>query len=209
VHGFRIVIVVVEVATSATCAQTTTTTEDRSMPTQQNPSLQVPPEVARYIKGSGLESKQFDFLIGDWDVDATRFKDDGTPLFKYMAAWNAMYLNGGRMVMDDFRALGPNGQPVSSFVTLRTYSEVTQRWELTGLQALQPAMQSEWHGVSKDGEMLLDATGKAPSGDLIKTRIRFFNISADAFSWESSMSLDQGKSWKKTAELRAVRVRKP
>ena len=170
---------------------------------------QIPPEVARYIKPPVSESKQFDFLIGDWGVEATRFKEDGSPLFKYRASWNAVHLNDGRMVMDDFKALAPDGQPISSFVTLRTYSEATQRWELTGLQALQPSMPMEWHGVFSDEEMLLDATGKAPSGDVIKTRIRFFDISADAFSWESSMSLDQGNSWRRSAELRAVRVQKP
>jgi hypothetical protein len=179
-----------------------------SMTGQQAPAPQVPPEVLRYIKEPEAESKQFDFLIGDWDVDAIRYKEDGSPLFKYKASWSAMRLNGGRMIMDDYKALGPTGQPVSSFVTLRTYSEVTNRWELVGLQALQPAMPSEWHGVAKDGEMFLDATARTPAGDTVKTKIRFFNIATDSFSWESSVSLDQGQHWQKTAELTATRVHK-
>jgi hypothetical protein len=173
------------------------------MSEQQAP--QIPPEVLRYIKEPVAESKQFDFLIGNWNVDGARFKEDGTPLLKYKAPWSAVHLNGGRMVMDDFKALGPNGQPVSSFVTLRTYSEVTNRWELAGLQAVSPAMPSEWYGVAKDGEMLLDATAKTPNGE-VKNRIRFFNITANSFSWESSMSFDQGKSWRKVAELKATRA---
>jgi hypothetical protein len=177
------------------------------MSVQQTPTPQIPPEVLRYIKDPVAESKQFDFLIGDWNVDGTRYKEDGTPLLEYKALWNAVHLNGGRMVMDDFKALGPAGQPVSSFVTLRTYSEVTHRWEFVGLQALSPAMLSEWYGVAKDGEMLLDATTKTPAGDTVKTRIRFFNIAAESFSWESSMSMDQGKNWRKTAELKAIRLR--
>jgi hypothetical protein len=176
------------------------------MSAQQAPAPQIPPEVLRYIKEPVAESKQFDFLIGDWNVDGVRYKEDGTPLLKYKALWSAVHLNGGRMVMDDFKALGPTGQPVSSFVTLRTYSEVTRRWELAGLQALSPSMPSEWHGVAKDGEMLLDATARTPAGDTVKTRIRFFNIAAESFSWESSMSMDQGKSWQKMAELKAARV---
>jgi hypothetical protein len=177
------------------------------MPDQQAPAPQIPPEVLRYIKEPVAESKQFDFLIGDWNVDGIRYKEDGTPLLKYKALWSAVHLNGGRMVMDDFRALGPAGQPVSSFVTLRTYSEVTHRWELAGLQALSPSMPTEWHGEAKDGEMLLDATARIPTGDTVQTRIRFFNIAAESFSWESSMSMDQGKSWRKVAELKAVRVK--
>jgi hypothetical protein len=177
------------------------------MTDQQTPAPAIPPEVLRYIKEPVAESKQFDFLIGEWTVDGVRYKEDGTPLLKYKAVWSAVHLNGGRMVMDDFKALGPAGQPVSSFVTLRTYSEATHRWELAGLQALSPSMPSEWYGVAKEGEMLLDATARTPAGDTVKTRIRFFNIAAESFSWESLMSLDQGKSWRKVAELKATRAR--
>lgn len=120
-----------------------------------------------------------------------------------MAKWSAIPLNGGRMIMDDFKALGPTGQPVSSFVTLRTYSEATNRWELVGLQALQPSVPTEWHGTAKDGEMLLDA---AATGDFVQTRMRFFNITSNSFSWQSFTSHDRGASWRKTAELTATRA---
>jgi len=176
------------------------------MTAQNPPAPRIPPEVLQYLKDPTVESKQFDFLVGEWNVDGTRYGEDGTPLFTYKALWSAVHLNGGRMIMDDFKALGPTGQPVSSFVTLRTYSEATNRWELAGLQALQPSMPSEWYGVAKNGEMLLDATGKTPTGGTMKTKIRFFNIEADSFSWESSVSLDQGKTWRKTAELKATRA---
>ncbi|MEO5669460.1 MAG: hypothetical protein ABIR26_02110 [Ramlibacter sp.] len=175
------------------------------MPEQLTPP-QVPPEVVRYLEGAPPESRQFDFLIGDWDVTATRFKDDGTALLEYKARWNAVHLNGGRMVMDDFQALAPTGQPISSYVTLRTYSEATRRWEMTGLQALQPSGSAVWHGVFTNGEMLLDVIGKDPAGNVVKTKIRFFDILTNGFSWESSMSRDDGQSWRKSAALRAARV---
>ena len=184
------------------------THEERTMPEPQSPSPQVPPEVARYLKGAPPESQQFDFLVGDWEVNATRFKEDGTPLFQYKASWNAVQLNGGRMIMDDFKALAPTGQPISSYVTLRTYSEVTHRWEMTGLQALQPSGSTEWHGASKDGEMLLNVIGRDPAGNIVKTKIRFFDISKNSFSWESSTSRDDGNTWNKTAALRASRAAK-
>jgi hypothetical protein len=109
------------------------------------------------------------------------------------------------MIIDDFKALGPGGEPVSSFVTLRTYSEITQRWEMAGLAALQPAAALEWHGVWYDGEMLLDAAGKNPDGKTVKTKIRFYRIEKNSFAWESQTSLD-GKSWMKTASLVANRA---
>lgn len=53
--------------------------------------------------------------------------------------------------------------------------------------------------------MLLDVIAKVPNGDLVYTKIRFFNITRGSFLWESSMSLDQGKTWRKTAALNATR----
>lgn len=43
----------------------------------------------------------------------------------------------------DFKALSSTGQDVSSYVTLRTYSELNRRWEMAGLAALQPAVQAQ------------------------------------------------------------------
>jgi hypothetical protein len=167
----------------------------------------IPPDIARYLKGSTPETRQFDFLIGDWEVAATRFKEDGSILLQYAAVWNAHTLNEGRMIIDDFKARGPAGQTISSFVTLRTYSELSQRWEMVGLAALQPATAVEWFGRWQDGEMLLDASGRNPEGRLLKTRIRFHRIEQQSFAWESTTSLDDGKSWIKNASLVATRMR--
>jgi hypothetical protein len=173
-----------------------------------NQSLQVPPDVVRYLKGAPPESRQFDFLIGDWDVAATKYKEDGSSLFQYKASWSAKYLNEGRMVMDDFKAYSPTGQEISSYVTLRTYSETTRRWEMAGLSALQPNANAEWFGEWKDGEMLLDAVGMNPEGVTIKNKIRFFNIEKNSFTWESRMSDNSGKTWAKAASLVVSRISK-
>lgn len=167
---------------------------------------QVPPDVLRYLKGAAAESLQFDFLIGDWDVAGTRYNPDGSVLMQYKASWNAIYLNDRRMVMDDFKALVPTGQAVSSYVTLRTYSEATQRWEMAGLSAFQPAMSATWSGVWRDGEMQIEAIGNTPNGGMMINRIRFFQIGKDSFNWESRISLDNGKTWGLNASLVATRV---
>jgi hypothetical protein len=185
---------------------TSTKSEERIVPESKSPAPQVPPEVTRYLKGVAPEGKQFDFLIGDWHVAATRYKEDGSTLFQYKASWNAKYLNEERMVVDDFKAHAPTGQAVSSYVTLRTYSEATRRWEMAGLSALEPASSAQWHGELQDGEMLLDASGKDPAGNMVKTKIRFFNIAKNSFSWESKVSRDEGKTWVKTASLLVSRV---
>jgi len=101
----------------------------------------------------------------------------------------------------------PTGQAISSYVTLRTYSETNRRWEMAGLAALQPAGTAEWVGEWQDGEMLISATGKDPAGNWIKTKIRFFNIAERSFEWESHASVDDGQTWSRAASLLASRTR--
>ncbi len=166
----------------------------------------VPPTVQDYLAGSSSsEHHQFDFLIGDWDVEAVRYAPDGvaTP---YRAEWSAKSVNDGRMIIDDFKAISPNGVVISSYITLRSYSPRTQRWEFAGLAAHQPAAAIlEWYGAMDGDAMVLSATGVGPNGDKVKNRIRFFDISDSKFSWQSDMSFDGGKSWVKIGQLKAVR----
>lgn len=198
---------------AATPASVNPDSDAPSTPIQQQPmnatqkaSASIPPEIVRYLAGGSPESRQFDFLIGHWSVAARAFNEDGTVLRQYAAHWDAQSLNGGRMVMDDFRAQTPDGRDMSSFVTLRTWCESTGRWELTGLSAFQPAVQTRWHGQWHDGEMRLEASGKDPQGFAVDTRIRFFDIEPDRFAWESHLSWDGGKTWVRTASLVASRL---
>lgn len=151
------------------------------------------------------EHHQFDFLLGTWDVHATRRNPDGS-LLQYQADWHAVSLDDGRMVMDEFRARGADGKPVSSYVTLRTYALATRRWEMAGLASMQPAAPMKWQGEWRDGQMHVEAEGADPQGRTVRTRIRFFDIRADAFAWESQVSLDGGAHWVQAASLNAKRV---
>ncbi len=166
----------------------------------------VPAAMQDYLAGASSDAHhQFDFLIGDWDVSAVKYGPDGEAIL-YTATWSAKSINDGRMIVDDFKAITPTGMDVSSYVTLRSYSPLTQRWEFAGLAAHQPsAAILEWYGVAEEGAMVLHATGVGPDGKKMKNRIRFFDISGGAFSWESHLSFDDGKNWVKNGELKAVR----
>jgi hypothetical protein len=180
--------------------------EPTTMNVPTGDAMQVSPDVARYRRGMTPESRQFDFLIGDWNVAVSRYKPDGSLLLQYQGGWNARYLNEGRMVLDDFKAFAPTGEEISSYVTLRTYSQVTHRWEMSGLAAFQPATAVEWYGEWKDGEMRIEAFGKDPKGNPVRNRIRFFLIEKDRFSWESNVSFDDGRTWILASSLTATRA---
>ena len=167
----------------------------------------LPPDIARYIQGPGPESLQFDFLIGDWTVEGTRYAPTGEIAMSYTGVWRAEYRHDKRMVVDDFSIHLPDGTEVSSFVTVRSYSPLTNRWEIAGLGAFQTAMQGEWFGAWSDGEMVLQAKARGPDGRDVRNRIRFHDIAAETFHWESLISFDDGATWMKAASLIATRKR--
>lgn len=165
---------------------------------------QIPPEVLAYLSGPTEESFQFEFLIGEWRVEGRRYGPSGEQ--SYTGSWRAQYLHGKRMVMDDFVVYGPPGEEVSAFVTIRTFSPITRRWEMAGMPALQPAVNGKWFGNLVEGEMHLEAEWLGPNGQLVKSRIRFHDIEPSRFKWENHMSFDGGSNWVKVAALVATRV---
>lgn len=183
-----------------------TMSQDKPPAMQKEQAPQIPPEVMAYLQGANKpEHQQFEFLIGDWDVDVTRLNPDGSTQLQHKAVWTAQYLNDKRMIMDDFKALSPTGQPVSSFVTLRTFSEITKRWQMAGLAAFLPSTTSEWYGEVEGDDMVLTAKGTMPDGKPVVNRIHFYNIQTDSFEWQSEMSFDDGEHWVKMMTLKANR----
>jgi hypothetical protein len=57
----------------------------------------------------------------------------------------------------------------------------------------------------REGEMHMDAEGLDSQGRTVHTHIRFFDIAADRFSWESQASFDGGSHWFLAARLTATR----
>ena len=77
---------------------------------------------------------------------------------------------------------------------------------MAGLAALQPAVQAQWFGEWRDGEMQLTAVGNSPTGVTIHNRIRFFDITEFSFAWESRISHNEAASWALSASLQATRA---
>ena len=169
------------------------------------PAVAMPPEIAHYIRGAETENLQFQFLIGDWTVEGCRFTMSGDVLMRYSGTWRAQYMHGKRIVLDDFATQLPTGEEVSSFVTLRSYCSLTERWEMAGLGAFQPAMNGEWFGHLRGEEMVLQATARLTDGSVVRNRIRFHDIAPDQFRWESHNSFDDGESWVLAASMIVVR----
>ena len=155
-----------------------------------------PAELARAYKvGPGPSGSDFDFFLGEWDARVTRYAPDGSVLLKHEASWSSQSLFGGRMIEDRF-VPRVDGVDAGAVITLRTFCTETAQWEMVYLWAQQPIpMMTNFVGNRIDGEMRLSGEQRRPDGELVQTRIRFFEISSDSFSWEHTDSFDDGDTW--------------
>jgi hypothetical protein len=77
-----------------------------------------------------------------------------------------------------------------------TYCVETARWEMVFLWALQPIPgMTNFVGNRVDDEIHLSGQQQRPDGQVVLSRIRFFEITSDSFSWEHIDSFDDGDTW--------------
>jgi len=177
------------------------------MAQQDDPTALVPIEgVLAYRSGVPSEASQFDFLIGEWEARTTRYRPDGSELGGYAGTWRARHLHDARMVLDEFTAFLDDRSEISYMATLRTFSGATGRWEMTFLIAHQPQLIRSFSGRFEAGEMRLDGEGHTLSGDPVKARVRFFDITPTSFEWENRVSLDGGSTWYRDSAISARRA---
>ena len=146
-----------------------------------------PPEVA-----------QFDFLIGQWDIEASPKVSGlvamihGTP--RLLGSWKAWRALDGFGVDDEVRVVDGGGNPMSLSRALRVYDPKAHRWAIESLDvyaARFSAATAQWQG----GEMHVSGTGSTPDGKAYLSRTRFFEIGPDHFKMRQDRSYDNGASW--------------
>lgn len=142
-----------------------------------------------------MSQNDFDFTLGEWDADITRYASDGTVTQELEGSWSGRKAFGGKVV-EDHLVQRVDGVDDAAAFTLRTYCEQTQRWEMVYLWAGEPATGLiAFVGNRVDNEMHLNLQQVGPDGLVIVVRIRFFDIAENSFSWENSASGDNGATW--------------
>ena len=144
------------------------------------------------------EAKQFDFLVGQWEVDV-KPKVGGLAAMIHGAptlagSWKAWRAFDGFGVDDELRIVDGNGNPRSLSHNLRVYDSTAKRWTITGLDVYR-ARGSNATAQWRDGEMHVEGRGTDAEGKPYVTRTRFHDITADSFRMQQDRSTDDGESW--------------
>jgi len=156
------------------------------------------------------EAKQFDFLIGQWElevkpkVNSLAAMIHGTP--KLVGSWKAWRGFDGFVVEDELRVVDASGNPMSLNQALRIYDRNQNRWTIVGLDVYRARVSNSiahWQG----SEMRLEGNGTDSEGNPYLSRTRYFGITPDAFRMQQDRSSDNGQTWDEaTLVIEAKRV---
>ncbi|MEO8578339.1 MAG: hypothetical protein ABI556_16635 [Gemmatimonadales bacterium] len=155
------------------------------------------------------EVSQFDFMVGEWDLDvrvpATTFatKIHGMP--KLVGTWRVRKALDGWGLEDDMKITDVAGNPKSLSHAVRYFDRNTGKWAISGLDVYRGKFSTstaEWRG----NDMYLSGSGKDAGGNTQMIRTRIYDISQSGFKFRQEKSADHGKTWKETISIEARRA---
>jgi len=148
------------------------------------------------------EARQFDFLLGHWEVELTP-KVNGLVAMIHGAphlvgTWKAWRAFDGFGLDDELRIVDGSGNPVSLSHVSRIYDKAAGLWRISGLDVYR-ARFSAATAVWKDGQMQVNGSGIGSDGKPYLSRTLFHDIGPNAFSMQQDRSVDDGATWDEAA----------
>lgn len=156
------------------------------------------PSAALPAIGAPSEAAQFDFLIGQWEVELTPKVNGlaamihGTP--QLLGTWKAWKALDGFGIDDELRIVDGSGNPVALTHARRIYDKANARWVINGLDVYR-ARFNVGIGRWQEGKMRLHGNGVDGEGKPYRARTLFDDIGADGFRMRQDRSYDGGATW--------------
>ena len=158
----------------------------------------------RIQEASKAHAHDFDYLLGDWEFTAVN--RDG----KFRGLWSAVRLAETGQILDEFRVLGDNGDTYYVSTTLRAYNGILDQWELVSVDHRGTGLTQIGTGHRVGAEMHIEQKFGFGTTQSWISRIRYYDIQSDRFSWNADRSLDNGKTWiKDFQQIEAHRIGPP
>ena len=154
------------------------------------PSLD-PPESPIAGAGGPEEARQFDFWVGEWDVNLRVRQEDGSWPDRGKARAKVFPVLEGKGVLELW-----DSEPIKGF-SLRYFDPVVGKWVLwLAWPGQDRAGSSGLTGSFRHGRGEFFSTTPRPDGSEVLSRFTFSDISADRLRWDDAFSDDGGKTWK-------------
>ncbi len=143
------------------------------------------------------EARQFDFWVGEWDVNLRRIQDDNSWVDWKKSKAHIYRILNGRAILELWEEQSDD-LPQNTIIgySLRYYDEQLKKWVLC----------LNWPGVNRSGSTSLTGAfrhnrgeffGSRPLSDStsIISRYTFSDITPKSLRWDDSFSKDDGKTW--------------
>jgi hypothetical protein len=144
----------------------------------------------------------FDYLLGDWEFTAVS-RNYG----KSRGLWSAVRVPETGQIMDEFRVVSDTDDTLFILTTWRAYNAVSDRWDLVSVDDRGNGLQNIGTAHRDGPEIHLEQQFGSGTPSSWISRIRYYNIQPDRFSWNSDRSEDGGKTWMKDfQQLEAHRI---
>ncbi|MEW6208483.1 MAG: tetratricopeptide repeat protein [Acidobacteriota bacterium] len=126
------------------------------------------------------KARQFDFWIGEWDVQTAQGQRAGTNKIER--------IEDGCIILENWTgAAGGTGK------SLNFYDSAIRKWRQVWVDSF--GNMSEFVGEFRDGAMRYEGETHMQGGGKILRRLTFFNLGADRVRQFSERSTDGGKTW--------------
>jgi hypothetical protein len=139
----------------------------------------------------GRSADAFHFLLGEWDIEMLVMPEGASAGRRAIS--NVHHILDGAALLDEIRHLDASGQVNFRGASFRTYVPDSDRWYVVWMMANVEGY-SELHAEVVDGEIRTTGQGRDPGGELVE-RGRYYDISADGYSFTLDRSYDGGKTW--------------
>ncbi|MGH9902565.1 MAG: tetratricopeptide repeat protein, partial [Pyrinomonadaceae bacterium] len=127
------------------------------------------------------EHRQFDFWVGEWDVQ--------TPQGQLAGTNSVQSILDGCVVFENWAGAGGGGSGKS----FNYYNPATRRWHQLWVSNTGNVL--EFAGELKDGQMRYTGESPGAQGGKVMHRLTFFNSSADRVRQLWEQSADGGRTW--------------
>lgn len=154
--------------------------------------------VANGANVAAPEARQFDFLVGQWQVSGEVKASGPMALIhgqpKLAGTWKAWRTADGLGVEDDLMLTDRSGTPLSNVHFNRSFSREANQWVITGRDAYKGALPPATARRHAD-EMLMTSSGTTPDGKPYRNRTHYQAITPAGFRMVQDRSYDEGKTW--------------
>jgi hypothetical protein len=153
------------------------------------------------------ELNQFDFWIGDWEIDQQIIDESGN-WNNYRAKTSVKYILGGKMIQENWKGTvkfyweGMEESKEMNGYSLRYYDVSKEKWVIYWMDETQPQISNPFIG-SFVSDIVALFYRDLPSNNL-SSRIKFHIKSTEQVDWQLDISGDK-KSWQPIWRMKIIK----